>query len=82
MTVAYRVVCEGGHFQMNPVGELEFYKSPDPICRQCGQTSDHFFTSQRDQTSLCATCFGGRETQGLAKEVQKSRHPLDAWMEG
>lgn len=56
------------------------YRRIAPACRQCGQTADHFFTSQRDQTNLCATCFGEREAKQLAKDVTKSKHPLDAWM--
>ena len=39
-------------------------------CRQCGQATEHFFTSQRDQSVLCEACFGERETKQLAKQVQ------------
>ena len=38
-------------------------------CRQCQATGlEHFYTSKRDQTTLCAACFAERETRQLAKE--------------
>ena len=38
-------------------------------CRQCQATGlDHFYTSKRDQTTLCPACFAERETRQLAKE--------------
>lgn len=64
---------------------LDFYKPPTPErCRQCGtEATEHFFTSERDRTVFCGTCFDARKEQQLAKEQPdtKSTHPLDAWME-
>ena len=38
-------------------------------CRQCQATGlEHFYTSKRDQTTLCPACFAERETRQLAKE--------------
>ena len=81
MTEAYRMECRDRLQQIAPISASEMYKSPtSPSCRQCGQATDHFFTSQRDQSVLCEACFGERETKQLAKDVTKSKHPLDAWM--
>ena len=78
---AIRVLFEAGAIQMDPISPFNFYKQPEPpSCRQCGQTTEHFFTSQRDQSALCEACFGEREAKQLAKQVTKSKHPLDAWM--
>ena len=42
--------------------------APPPACRQCGRTDlDHFYTSKRDQTTLCPACFADRESQHRAK---------------
>ena len=42
--------------------------APPPSCRQCGRTDlDHFYTSKRDQTTLCPACFADRESQHRAK---------------
>lgn len=65
---------------VDPYSYPRYMSENPPSCRQCGQAAEHFFTSQRDQTNLCATCFGERETKQLAKDVTKSKHPLDAWM--
>lgn len=82
MTVAYRMDVHGERPRLTPLSASQLYKQCDHAsCRQCGQVSEHFFTSQRDQTSLCEKCFGDRESKQLAKEVTKTRHPLDAWME-
>ena len=88
MTVAYRTEQHGGRMHVTPISMREFYavspyshtESQPQVCRQCGQTADHFFTSQRDQSVLCEACFGEREAKALAKQVTKSKHPLDAWM--
>lgn len=82
MTVAVRTSYRDGQMVVEPISAEQLYRKSDPpTCRQCSQATDHFFTSQRDGSALCATCFEGREAKGLARETTKTRHPLDAWME-
>ena len=67
------------------------------ICAECqaGPLTE-FHTSKRDSRTICQACFDKRADKGLAREAgqplllssdvkknpsQKTRHPLDAWME-